>query len=321
MKKIILLVSLSLIGYKTTAQGCEKEAQIQIINKIKNYDPTDLVPYSKDGEKWAFVDAKTKKQVTDFVLDYAEMFNPHFRTYLKDCEVNIKSDYSFKSEKIQIFQMEADEDTPPKSKATKENLGFDVNIKGKMTAYSKSYKRGDWDNQNISSPIKHNNSYYAILHKKEEDVLINQEGLEQEGFRFKKLISTPYKNNGEEVLYVEDFQNQKGFITLSGRKILYGELISYPFSFYDVLGFSVQNNQDTYVSDITLSGVLDLTTQTWIIKTQKKYKIYRMIISTTEKIDEKDFKNRDKAKIYFLALKGKKHFVLDMKGKPILPKK
>ncbi len=50
MKRILLAVMLS-IGVWGFAQNIEKIIKEQIVDKIKNYKPTDLVPYSKDGKK------------------------------------------------------------------------------------------------------------------------------------------------------------------------------------------------------------------------------------------------------------------------------
>lgn len=318
MKQYIALAIGLLTSVGISAQDCTEKAQKLIIDKIKNYNPTDLVPYSEDGKKWAFLDIKSKKLVTDFVLGYANTFSPRYRTYLDKCEVNINPDYSFISKKEQTIETYAPRDI---RKATKKDLGFDVNEKGEITAYSKTYEIKYKGLQNINKPILYDGKYYAILTKEDESVLIDQKGVEQDAFRFKVMFSIKHKNNGEEVLYVEDKQGKKGFITLSGRKILYGKLFNSARNIN--LGYSIQNDRKDYLDTITTSGVLDLTTQTWHIKPQNQYKIYHILSSFTEKIDKSDARNRDKAQIFFLAKdkEGKKHFVLDKNGKPILPKK
>ena len=54
MKRILLAVMLS-IGVLGFAQNSEEKIKgmikEQIVDKIKNYKLTDLVPYSKDGKK------------------------------------------------------------------------------------------------------------------------------------------------------------------------------------------------------------------------------------------------------------------------------
>ena len=75
MKRILLAIMLgtSVLGF---AQSKEEIVQKYIVDKIKNYKPTDLVPYSKDGKKWALMDVKSRKILTDFVLNYSDTFDP-----------------------------------------------------------------------------------------------------------------------------------------------------------------------------------------------------------------------------------------------------
>ena len=107
-------------------------------------------------------------------------------------------------------------------------------------------------------------------------------------------------------------------MTISGKKKLYGELLQEVYS--GVLGYSVQKDGEN-IKKIKKSGVVDLVTQKWLIKPQEKYKIYRIIYTSSEEIDDRKIENRNKATIYFLATdKSRKHFVLDIKGNPILPR-
>ena len=75
MKRILLAVMLG-IGALGFAQSEKEIVQKYIVDKIKGYKPTDLVPYSKDGEKWALMDVKSRKILTDFILDEPSTFNP-----------------------------------------------------------------------------------------------------------------------------------------------------------------------------------------------------------------------------------------------------
>ena len=77
MKRILLAIMLgtSVLGF---AQSKEEIVQKYIVDKIKNYKPTDLVPYSKDGKKWALMDVKSRKILTDFILYWPSTFNPEF---------------------------------------------------------------------------------------------------------------------------------------------------------------------------------------------------------------------------------------------------
>ena len=88
-----------------------------------------------------------------------------------------------------------------------------------------------------------------------------------------------------------------------------------------LLGYSLQKDNDD-IRKIKKSGIVDLTTQEWLIKPQERYKIYGIRYTSSERIMEDNAENRHKATVYFLATdQSGQHFVLDIKGKPILPKK
>ena len=196
-----------------------------------------------------------------------------------------------------------------------DELGFQVDEQGRMTAYNKDYEY-------ISNPILYKGEYYIIIIKKDKtNVLINQKGVEQEGFRFREMDDTYYKDkeSGETIFYVEGFDGKKGLVTMSGKKKLYGELLQEVYS--GVLGYSVQKDGEN-TNEIKKSGVVDITTQEWLIKPQERYKIYGIRYASSERIMEDNVENRHKATVYFLATdQSGQHFVLDIKGKPILPKK
>ena len=59
MKRILVAVMLGIgvLGFAQPSREKTKEIiKEQIVDKIKNYNPTDLVPYSKDSNKWALMD-------------------------------------------------------------------------------------------------------------------------------------------------------------------------------------------------------------------------------------------------------------------------
>ena len=97
MKRILLAVMLS-IGALGFTQSVEEVVKEQIVNKIKGYKLTDLVPYSKDGKKWALIDVKSRKILTDFVMRSPSTFNPEFYVYIDinglQEEMEISSDYT-----------------------------------------------------------------------------------------------------------------------------------------------------------------------------------------------------------------------------------
>jgi len=317
MKRILLAVMLGIgvLGFAQPSREKTKEIiKEQIVDKIKGYKPTDLVPYSKDGKKWALMDVKSRKILTDFILNEPSIFNPELNVNINVGErervmsINTKYDISpflvvcsMKSEILEV--KETDE------------LGFQVDEQGRMTAYNKDYKY-------TSNPILYKGEYYIIITKKDKtNVLINQKGVEQEDFRFRVMVDTDYKDKktGKNVFYVEDFKGKKGFVTMSRKKKLYGELMNnIEYSFF---GYNIQNDSEN-IKKIKKSGVIDLVTQKWVIKPQEKYKIYEIVYTSLEEIGILTAEDRNKATVYFLATdQSGRHFVLDIKGKPILPKK
>ena len=325
MKRILLAMILG-IGILSFAQDSEEKTKEiikeQIVDKIKNYKPIDLAPYSKDGKKWALMDVKSRKILTDFILNEPSTFNSELNVNInvgeRKEEMTIYADYYISSllavcyvSKRGVLDV----------KEIKE-LGFQVDEYGRMLARNKEYKY-------TSNPILYKGVYYAIVtYEKDEwsdfgrvKVLINQKGKERKGFRFREMDDTYYKDKktGENVFYVEDFKGKKGFLTISGKKKLYGELMN-GIEPSAVLGYSVQKDGEN-TNEIKKSGVVDITTQEWLIKPQEKYKIYRIIYTSSEKIDDRKIENRNKATVYFLATdQSGQHFVLDINGNPILPR-
>ena len=313
MKRILLALMLG-IGVLGFAQSEEEIVQKYIIDKIKGYKPTDLVPYSKDGKKWALMDVKSRKILTDFVLSCPSTFNPEF---MADINIGkwvygmmINTNYDILPLVTYCPMPEREWFDVEKT----DELGFQVDEQGRMTAYNKDYEY-------ISNPILYKGEYYIIIIKKDKtNVLINQKGEEKEGFHFKEILDIYYKDRetGENVFYVEDLEGKRGLVTISGKKKLYGELLQEVYS--GVLGYSAQKDNEN-IKKIKKSGVVDLMTQEWLIKPQEKYKIYDIIYTSSEKLKKYDETDRNKATVYFLATdKSRKHFVLDIKGNPILPK-
>ena len=315
MKRILLAMMLG-IGALGFAQSNKEIVQKYIVDRIKNYNPTDLVPYSKDGKKWALMDVKSRKILTDFVLNEPSTFNPKFYIYI---------DINGQQEGMEFYSDYTTSpiiETPPppirKKIIEKTNkLGFKVDENGKIISHYLSY-------YNISEPILYKGVYYAIIsiNQKEGRMLINEKGEEQKGFYFKKMENTDYKDEktNESIFYVKDFSGKKGFVTISGKKKLDGELMD-DFTVYNsVLGYSIQ--KESYdVMKIKKSGLVDITTQEWLIKPQEKYKIYRILYTSSEEINNRNIENRNKATIYFLATdQSGQHFVLDINGNPILPR-
>ena len=313
MKRILLAVMLgtSVLGFAQSKKQ-RKIAQKYIIDKSRDYNPRDLVPYSKDGKKWALMDVKSRKILTDYVLNSPRTFDPTLYSYVdingRQQYIRISLDYRVEREPVAIDPPAAVQTVDPN------NPAFQVEEKRKIKVDKTKYKYA-------SEPILHKEEYYAVASKKDNsDVLINEKGKERKGFRFREMDDTYYKDkeSGENVFYVEDLEGKRGLVTISGKKKLYGELLQEVYS--GVLGYSAQKDNEN-IKKIKKSGVVDLMTQEWLIKPQEKYKIYRILYTSSEEIDDRKIENRNKATIYFLATdKSRKHFVLDIKGNPILPK-
>ena len=315
MKRILLAVMLG-IGVLGFAQDSEKKLEKmmkkQIVDKIKNYKPTDLVPYSKDGKKWALMDVKSRKILTDFILDEPSTFNPDIYINIDETRYRkVRISWEYAVGVIRESRMMGSSMDIMKT----QELGFQVDKYKRIISHHADYKY-------ISSPIMYKGEYYAIISSKEKEgrMLINQKGEEQEGFHFRVMKDTYYKDkeSGETIFYVEDFQGKRGFITISGKRKLYGELMNDVKS-SSVLGYSVQKDGKN-IDEIKKSGVVDILTQEWIIKPQEEYKIYDIKYITSQK-EYMWIQDREKAIMYFLATdKSGQHFVLDIKGNPILPK-
>jgi len=320
MKRILLAVMLS-IGVLGFAQNKKNIVKTEIVDKIKNYKPTDLVPYSKDGKKWALMDVKSRKILTDFVLASPNTFNPDisaelYGEYSEESDI-IYSDYRLESEVGLIYPVAVAQT------AGTDNLPFQVKEKRKIKVDETKYKY-------ILEPILYKEEYYTIATKKDNsDVLINERGEELKGFHF-RVIKDSYlykdKNPNEKIFYVEGFDGKKGFVTISGKKKLYGKLMNEPRSYVigeghqSAFGYSLQKDNDD-IRKIKKSGIVDTSTQKWLIKPQEKYKIYSILYTSSEKIKKYDETDRNKATIYFLATdKSGQRFVLDIKGNSILPK-
>ena len=316
MKRILLAVMLS-IGVWGFAQNIEKIIKEQIVDKIKGYKPTDLVPYSKDGKKWALMDVKSRKILTDFVLNYSDTFDPEFYVNIDinglEEEMKISSDYMIRPIMREMILVPY---KASKGVESMEEPGFQMDEKGEMTKLNFKYR-------SFSNPILYKGEYYAVVKQEEKKILINQKGEELKEFHFESMEELHYKEkeSGESIFYVKDFDGKKGFMTILGKKKLYGEIMNDFTIFNLVLGYSVQKDSED-LNEVKKSGVIDLTTQEWLIKPQEKYKIYRVKYTSTEEIDEKNIQNRNKVTIYFLAKdQSGQRFVLDINGKPILPKK
>ena len=220
MKRILLAVMLgtSVLGFAQSKKQ-RKIAQKYIIDKIRDYNSRDLVPYSKDGKKWALMDVKSRKILTDYVLSSPRTFDPTLYSYVDINErqeyIWISLDYRVEREPVAIDPPAAVQTVDPN------NPVFQVEEKRKIKVDKTKYKYA-------FEPILHKEEYYAVASKKDNSrALINEKGEEQEGFHFRVMEDTYYKDkeSGETIFYVEGFDGKKGLVTISGKKKLYGELL------------------------------------------------------------------------------------------------
>ena len=177
------MLGIGVLGFaQNSEKKLEKMMKKQIVDKIKGYKPTDLVPYSKDGKKWALMDVKSRKILTDFVLASPNTFNPDiyadlYGKYSEKSEI-IYSDYRLESEVGSIY--------PPAAVQTVDanNPAFQVQEKRKIKVDKTKYK-------NSSEPILHKEEYYAVATKKDNSsAIINERGEEQEGLHFRDMKDT-----------------------------------------------------------------------------------------------------------------------------------
>ncbi len=261
------------------------------------------------------MDVKSRKILTDFVLGSPNTFNPDIYVKLYgesgvESEI-IYSDYRVEREPVAIDPPAAVQTVDPN------NPAFQVEEKRKIKVDKAKYKYA-------FEPILHKEEYYAVASKKDNSrALINEKGEELEGFHFEmmeEIIHYKDKESGETIFYVEGFDGKKGLVTISGKKKLYGELLQDVYN--GILGYIVQKDGES-TDEIKKSGIVDMIAQEWLIKPQEKYKIYDIIYTSSEALNiwRSSVKDRDKANIYFLATdQSGQHFVLDIKGNPILPK-
>jgi len=333
MRKITLIGALFVCFNLMFSQSekCKPILEKDFIAKIKDYQPTDLIPYNVVSDswekKWGLMDKKTKKKLTAPLMNYASTFNPNISFFYEDCDVEINNNYKLKVKDLMVLSEEYDSSVDPKIQvldSVNGYRGFKVDDNGNLTAYSKAYFRDSWHSWNISKPILHNKKYYAIVKNKDGDkIVINTEGEIKKDFVYKSIYYTEYKHLDESLLYVEDVEGNKGFITLSGTKLHYGKLLKKPFYHNEIFGYSIQHDgirgAGTYEDSITQSGILDLTTMKWLMKPKKGLKIIDMVYTSENRI-KTDYTNRQNANIYFVVLNDKFRYLIDEEGNTYIPK-
>lgn len=241
MKKVTFLkIAFLVVFMNFSAKGqndiqTEKECKefiTSILDKIKDYKPTNLVPYSPNGWQWHLIDAVSKKVVTQSLSTRSiNTFKPYFHLSVsQNCSATIYKNYTFECWCIQpdeVVTIGVGTQEKNSSKATLERLGFQVDKNGKMVAFSKSYAddldaedilKGIFVKKYISEPFMYKGKYYAVLPKEGKEVIIDEQGNELENFTFEFIFPTQFQHKGEKLFYVKDFDGKIGLIYVIGQK-------------------------------------------------------------------------------------------------------
>ena len=280
---IIIFYFLAQLSF-SQADKCTPILQKDFVAKIQGYNPMDLVPYNvvNDGweEKWGLMDKKSKKKLTAPLMNYAATFNPDVTFFYEECDVRISNSYQLYVKDLMIYSEDYDDSADPKIQLL----------------------------DSTNAVVKNPNGL---------PIVINTKGESQLEPKYKQLRHTSYQKNKEDLLYVEDVTGNKGFITMSGTKVLYGELLKYPFYSNDIFGYSIQHDgirgSGVYRDSITKSGVLDLTKMEWHIKPVQHLKIVDMVYTSNKSITSAP-ENRHLANIYFVILNRKFQYLVDEKN-------
>lgn len=333
MTKPLFVILISLFTQLSFSQKeeCTPILQKDFVDKIQGYDPMNLVPYNVNNDSWekdwGLMDRKTKKKLTAPLMSHAGTFNANLTFFYNDCDVKITNKLELLVKNLMIYSEDYDDSDRAKIKlldSINGFKGFEVDSLGNLTGYSQAYYKNQNHYWNISTPFLYQNNYYAIVENSDgNSIIINTKGEAILKSIYKAIVHTNYQKNNEDLLYVEDLEGKRGFITLSGSKFLYGELLKYPFNHNDIFGYSIQhdgNNGNSYSVDaITQSGILDLTKMEWLIKPTKGLKMFDMVYASNKSI-KTDAENRKLANIYFIVSGKKMDYLIDEKNNKYIAK-
>jgi len=302
MKKIIFL-ALAVLGYSvhSHAQNCDSIARVDIIDKIKDYSPEDLLPYyDKDSHKWGYMTKEGKILTKPLDNNVSSLlFNPNVYTLYKDCEITIKGgDYSFVAKPIVYVS------PPDGASLFLKTKGFEVDtVKNRITAIAPKY-----DVNFLYTFFKYQGKYYAIVKLKstrkygiidqEENILPNFD------FKYEYLeFNRYYKYKNQLWFYFYDDNDNSGFKNVKGKVKFYNQLLSSPYYGYEQ--YCLQGNEKQ-------SGIFDLKKLKWIIKPQSEVNLLYM---THAGLDP------EKQTVYIITKKGEDEYLIDLRGREYKPKK
>ena len=319
MKNLLLLLFAVMLGstcpaqddypIAKPAQNCDSIAKADIIDKIKNYSPDDLlIYYDKDSRMWGYM-TKDGKILTKPLSHF--YFNPAIdKTFSYfDCTVTINvKDYSstIEPQDMALQQMEGRLLTKP-SNSIKQGFEIDTTTND-ITAIATKYEK-DFSYQTF----RYQGKYYAVMQLDSTNKygIIDQAGntLPNFDFKYKYLITdTCYKDKSQLWIYFDDGNGNTGFKNTKGEVKFYNQLLS-PFlplyNIYSYEQYNLQNNEKQ-------SGVFDFANLQWAIKPQSEVK-YIDIISVGS--------NPQKQTGYIITRKDDDMYLTDLQGNVYKPKK
>lgn len=293
MKKRILFLFIALpTTFFAQEKSCEERATSLLVEKIKTYKSTDLIPYySEKDDKWGLFHKITKKKVTEPVLHDSYFFTPNLNFYYSlstssnDYEDGCHGKITGSNEGYAIISTETSPRTLEMMQApynqekisnkhrVKENVaGFEVDANGNVSNFNPKFYDATQDNHVLFNVFNFQNKYYAVAKKvtngKTYFSIINQQGeafphLENlEFFPDRKQI---YSKDKDVWFLIQPAENQYNFVSL-----LKGKKLKETFN----ESYNWRHNQQNFAYAIMKTndefGLLDLVSMKWKIKPSKK---------------------------------------------------
>ncbi|MCL1938568.1 MAG: hypothetical protein FWF52_09270 [Candidatus Azobacteroides sp.] len=301
---LLLLFLLLLCTAKAAAQNCDSIVKAEIVDKIKNYSPEELLMYYEpdgQGDNWGYMsrDGKILTNPIDFYPS-SLAFNPDAAILCGRYVFTIHGkDYSMEERinNISVASIDREED---------ENLeqGFTVNTENQLVSYSAIYG-------NRLYPFVYKGKTYAVAQLKSTSKygVIDPEGniLEPFDFLYKDMMYIKNASSNDTLwLYFERDNGNTGCINLQGEIKCLNQFLEPPFGGSESRFYSIQNKDN-------LSGVFDTKNLKWTFKPQTKIKydggVFVGLTPETQKV-------------YFVVHENKKTpYLVDLNGKAYKPRK
>jgi len=328
----VLLLSINLVNAQD--MNCHEKVETLLIEKVKNYNSKDLIPYYSEKQKqWGFFDRNTGKILTEPILSRATFFNPNLELYY-----NFKPDESLdycngkiygSSFSYEVISTEETGFTLPtvegpidieknKYKIFEKNSinGFEVDEYGNLSYFNSKFYDVENDSPLIVEIIPFKNKYYALTkvieNEKHYYTFIDQNGEELTNFQKTKYYPNvkPIFSNDDDIWVL---------LKSSDGKYVYKSLFknkTFKDSFDDDTIYGRDQSQNLGYVIYTVNnknGVLDLTTMEWKIKPTNKIKFSYIEYASSSVLDSKDIEqNRRNSNIY-LQTNNHKFYDLNLK--------